>query len=149
MLKYAALALILLVISAAAVVRLRPITPEAWHVDPEAVASKGEAGHFAVTKDGDIEPYVVQGTMSQIADALQARIEATPGTTLLAGDLKEGFATYITRSKLWGFPDVTNIKLEPMGDQTVVHMAARLVYGKADLGVNEARVRHWLGAVKG
>ena len=149
MLKYLAFALILAVIALAAIVRLRPITPETWHVDPETVASKEEAGHFAVTKGGDIAPYVVEGTVSEVANALQVRIQATPGTTLLAGDLNDGFATYITRSKFWGFPDVTNIKLEPMGDQTAVHMAARLVYGKADFGVNEARVRHWLGAVKG
>ncbi|TDT77546.1 uncharacterized protein DUF1499 [Litoreibacter halocynthiae] len=149
MLKYLAVALILAVVALAAIVRLRPITPEAWHVEPETIASKGEAGHFAATKGGDIAPYMVEGTVLEVANALKARIEATPGTTLLAGNLNEAFATYVTRSKFWGFPDVTNIKLEPMGDQTAVHMVARLVYGKADFGVNEARVRHWLGAVKG
>ncbi|EPX79205.1 DUF1499 domain-containing protein [Litoreibacter arenae] len=149
MLKYIVLGLVLTAIAFAAIVRLRPITPATWHVDPETIASKGKAGHFTVTTGGDIEPYVVEGSLVQVAEALQERIDGSSGTTVLAGDLSDGFATYVTRSKFWGFPDVTNIKLEPKGDQTKVHMAARLVYGKADFGVNEARVRHWLGAVKG
>lgn len=149
MLKYALLAVVMGLLAFAAVVRVRPISPDQWHVMPETVATKGVAGRFAVTAGGDIPPYDVQGSVAEVANKLHTRIEQTPRTTLLAGSLDEGFATYVTRSKLWGFPDITNIKLTETGSGTRVEMAARLVYGKADLGVNEERVRNWLGAVKG
>lgn len=148
MLKYILLGLMMVLLAGAAIVRVRPITPDPWHVVPSSVASKGESGRFTVTSGGDVEPVLVDGLpLPAVAVKLQERIAATPRTVLLAGALEDGFATYVTRSKLWGFPDVTNIKLVEREDGTQVEMAARLVYGQADFGVNEARVRDWLSAV--
>lgn len=150
MLKYyIALAIILALLAGAAVVRIRPITPEMWHVAPETVMTKGVRGRFTVTFGGDLDAYTAQGSVADVAIALRTRIEATPRTTLLSGSLEEGFATYVTRSKLWGFPDVTNVKLTKTDAGTQVEMAGRLIYGDADFGVNEARIRDWLAAIKG
>jgi len=111
---------------------------------PADVVTQGAAGRFAVTAGGDMEPVVAALSMEQTLGILKTRVEGTERTQLLAGALEDGFATYVTRSKLWGFPDVTRIALTPVDGGVQIEMAARLIYGKADLGVNEARVRDWL-----
>lgn len=143
-LKYILIGLVFVAITGAAIVRVRPIDPDIWHVDPESIATQGENGRFTVTTGGDMEPVEVPRDAGQVAAQLQERISATARTRLLAGSLEDGFATFVTRSKLWGFPDVTNIKLVEQGGATEIHMAARLIYGEAGFGVNEARVRDWL-----
>lgn len=144
MLKYIALGLMMAVVAAAAIVRVRPVAPDLWHVEPAGVASKDKDGRFTVTEGGDLEGVIADLTLEQTLAILKTRIEGTPRTTLLDGALEDGFATYVTRSKLWGFPDVTNVKLTAVDGGTQIEMAARLVYGKLDMGVNEARVRDWL-----
>jgi len=64
-------------------------------------------------------------------------------TVLLAGSIDEGMATFITRSKLWGFPDYTTIWIN--GDALAIHARAR--FGKSDIGVNAARVSKWLATL--
>ncbi len=147
-LKYVLLALVFVALTGAAIVRVRPIDPAIWHVDPETIATKGELGHFTVTSGGDLESVRVTQGVPYVATKLRERLTAMARTELLAGSLEEGFATYVTRSQIWAFPDVTNIKLVGEGEETQVHIAARLVYGQADFGVNEARVRELLSALE-
>lgn len=148
-LKFILLGLVFVALTGAAIVRVRPIDPAIWHVDPEIIATRGAPGRFSVAPGGDMEPVVAVQSTPSVAVRLRERITKTPRTTRLAGSLEdEGFATFVTRSKLWGFPDVTNIKLVADGEGTRIHVAARLVYGKLDMGVNEARVRDWLSALK-
>jgi len=52
----------------------------------------------------------------------------------------EGRVTYITRSKLWGFPDYSTF--ETRDGDLLIH--ARLRFGSSDMGVNRARVTDWL-----
>ncbi|WP_048598096.1 DUF1499 domain-containing protein [Nereida ignava] len=52
-------------------------------------------------------------------------------------------ATFVTRSALWAFPDVTRVWIE--GD--TVHIAGHLIYGKSDMGVNKARITAVLARV--
>ncbi|HHB81701.1 MAG TPA: DUF1499 domain-containing protein, partial [Aliiroseovarius sp.] len=47
--------------------------------------------------------------------------------------------TFVTRSRLWGFPDYTTIAYAD-GRITIF---ARLRFGRSDLGVNAARVGAW------
>jgi uncharacterized protein (DUF1499 family) len=70
---------------------------------------------------------------------------ATPRTRLLAGSVATGKLTYVTRSRLFGFPDYTTVSLllPEDGGPTYLHMFARLRFGLDDLGVNGARVRDW------
>lgn len=75
---------------------------------------------------------------AQTLQALREEIKRTPRTQMRHEDV------FITRSKLWGFPDVTRIWIEG----NTLHIAGHLVYGKSDLGVNRRRIREWLSAIE-
>ncbi len=59
-----------------------------------------------------------------------------PRTELIAGSVGEGRLTYITRSKLMGFPDYTTIEQTDSN----IQLYARLRFGRSDLGVNGKRL---------
>jgi len=67
-------------------------------------------------------------------------IRDTERTSHLAGTLEEGMVTYVTRSKLWGFPDYATVWVSEQ--DLVIH--SRLRFGGGDTGVNRARVDNWL-----
>jgi uncharacterized protein (DUF1499 family) len=110
-----------------AYVRLAPSDPGRWHVMPESLAPGDLAG-------GAVR--VVPGDMA----ALDAIIRATPRTRVLAGDVAQGMITYVTRSRLFGFPDYTTVRQ----DGETLEIYGRLRFGKSDLGVNAARIDGWL-----
>lgn len=73
---------------------------------------------------------------------LVALIEATPRTRRLGpGDNP---AAFVTRSRLWGFPDIAVVWVEA----GMLHIDSRLVIGRGDLGVNAARVARWMAALE-
>jgi len=77
------------------------------------------------------------------ADALartEALAEASPRTTRAA----DAPAAFVTRSLLWGFPDVALI----WSDGVNLHVHSHAVYGQGDLGVNAARVARWFQALE-
>ncbi len=75
---------------------------------------------------------------------LHVIILATPRTQVLAGSVDEGMVTYITRSALFGFPDYTTVQQ----DDDSLKIYARLRFGRADIGVNKARVERWINALQ-
>ncbi|WP_113913281.1 DUF1499 domain-containing protein [Roseovarius dicentrarchi] len=123
------IALLLLVgaVCGLAWIRLAPDDVARWHHVPEAVTTRDMDG-------GVIR--IVPGALAE----LNPIIRQTPRTRLLAGSVQSGMVTYITRSKLFGFPDYTTVAQR--GDDLILY--ARLRYGKSDMGVNKARVDHWL-----
>ena len=125
-----ALVLLLLVLGFAAYVRLAPSDPAQWHAMPQAVTERDLAGG-AMRVVGAGENGLAQ---------LDAIIRTEPRTTVLAGSVEDGMITYVTRSKLWGFPDYTTVR--QTGKQIEIY--ARLRFGQSDLGVNAARLDRWL-----
>lgn len=115
-------------------VRMAPSDPARWHVATGDAGNRDFAG--AVIRTVPAQP----GDMAR----LDRIIRATPRTTLLAGTPEEGMVTYITRSRLWGFPDYTTI--EARAGSIVIH--GRLRFGSSDMGVNRARVEGWIAALK-
>ena len=75
---------------------------------------------------------------------------ALPRTKVLAGSVAEGKITYVTRTRIAGFPDLTTVTLTqlPATGKSTLQIYARLRFGKADLGVNKARVRDWVARAK-
>lgn len=69
-------------------------------------------------------------------------VRQTPRTTEVATDHGNSF---VTRSRGFGFPDVTRIWLEDGN----LHIYAHLVIGKSDLGVNGDRIGQWNEALRG
>lgn len=126
--------LIALVVLGLAWIRLAPSDPARWHRAPQ------------VTADHDMRGGVLRRVETG-ADGL-ARFDTiartAPRTRVLAGSVAEGMVTYVTRSRVFGFPDYTTARQQ--GDLLLIH--ARNRFGRSDLGVNRARVEQWLAALR-
>lgn len=113
-----------------AAIRLAPSDPARWHVAPIGDADRDLPG-------GVIR--VIETGPDGLA-RLHKTASATPRTKVLAGSVQEGMITYITRSKVFGFPDYTTV----LQDGDTLRIFARLRFGRRDFGVNKARVEGWL-----
>ncbi|WP_243614316.1 DUF1499 domain-containing protein [Shimia aestuarii] len=51
--------------------------------------------------------------------------------------------TYITRSRMIGFPDYTTVL--QAGEELLIHARSR--FGRRDFGVNAVRVERWIDAL--
>lgn len=129
----ALIVLIALIVGFAAYVRLAPSDPARWHVPVTASANKDMEG-------GVIR--VLDGQANRLSD-LDAILRAAPRTRHLAGSVADGRVTYVTRTRVWGFPDYTTI--EARGNDLLIF--GRLRFGRSDIGVNKARVTGWLDAL--
>ncbi|RME17294.1 MAG: DUF1499 domain-containing protein [Alphaproteobacteria bacterium] len=69
-------------------------------------------------------------------ERLCAIAAATPRTRQVGEDP----CAFVTRSRLWGFPDIAVIWVQDGN----LHIHSHLVFGRSDLGVNAARVARWL-----
>ena len=114
-------------------VRLAPSDPARWHVSTGDSGNRDLAG--AAIRTIPARP----GDMTR----LDRIIRDTPRTTPLAGSPEEGMMTYVTRSRLWGFPDYTTV--EAQAGSIVIH--GRLRFGSSDMGVNRARIEGWIAAL--
>ncbi|WP_425082930.1 DUF1499 domain-containing protein [Ruegeria profundi] len=119
-----------LVIALGAYIRLAPSDPADWHIAPQAETNQDLQG--AVLR--------VFGTGPEGLARLDAIARNAPRTTVLAGSVGEGRITYITRTRIIGFPDYTTVQQD--GDVLRIH--GRLRFGRKDFGVNKARVDGWL-----
>ncbi len=119
------------VAGAMAYVRFAPGDVARWHQMPGAVTNRDfSAGAMRVVGADGLE-------------RLNEIILATPRTKALAGSVAEGMITYVTRSRVFWFPDYTTIRL--VGPQIEIY--GRLRFGLSDFGVNAARIDRWLGAL--
>lgn len=128
--------LLLILMAVALYVRLAPSDPARWHVDPRAVDAP-DAGGYRIELSLPLPP----------EDALEAfeRIAlATARTHLLAGSPQDGRITFVTRSRLWGFPDYTTVAAMPAPGGSQLVVLARLRFGGGDMGVNRDRITLWL-----
>jgi uncharacterized protein (DUF1499 family) len=121
-------------------VRLAPSDPARWHTDPSA----GAAG-----PNSEVAEAVLPLAPDAALAALDAVALATPRTRRLAGSPEEGRITWVSRSRLMGFPDYTTAAAAavPGGSRIVVFARAR--FGRDDLGVNAARTGRWIAALEG
>ncbi len=125
-----------------AFVRLAPSDPAVWHVDLAAPGFDPAGGQvFCITPDNRYGP---------VADGALARLDAialaTPRTERLAGSPEEGRITWVTRSRLMGYPDYTTAQAMPGPGLCVF---GRQRFGSKDFGVNAARVGVWMQELLG
>ncbi|MEQ8292398.1 MAG: DUF1499 domain-containing protein [Roseovarius sp.] len=124
------LVVLVLALGLAAYVRLAPSDPKRWHKMPDDVADRDfSSGAMRVIAAGE-------GDLAR----LHGIIAGSPRTTVLAGSVEEGMITYVSRTKLMGFPDYTTV--QQAGGEIRIH--ARQRFGSSDLGVNAKRVDGWL-----
>jgi len=131
----------LLVVCAMAFVRFAPVGVDRFHVSAgqQLPGDYPSAGGFMAVR-------AIATTPDRLLLVLDDVAKTTPRTKLVAGNVPDEMLTYMTRSRVFGFPDYTTVEIIPeaeTGDPLLV-INARLRYGYADLGVNEARVKRWL-----
>lgn len=125
--KLTAIILVAAIVALLVFIRMAPSDPDRWHRMPENVSDRDLDGGAMRTREGELA-------------ALDGIIRDTPRTQVLAGSVSEGMITYVTRSRVFGFPDYTTVRQD--GDRLEIH--GRLRFGKSDLGVNAARIDGWL-----
>lgn len=140
-----------LVALAAVALRLVPMPPERWHVEPSEIENRPPApnnilmvGQNALRAEWDLAETATR--LDEVARGSGAR--------RIAGDLAQGHATYVARTPLMGFPDAISIRLLPSArprpdgsPATTVEVFSRARFGYSDLGVNQSRFFAWLDAV--
>ncbi|MFT6677240.1 MAG: hypothetical protein ACJAVM_003453 [Sulfitobacter sp.] len=131
---------VLVAFGAAAYLRLAPSDPAHWH--------QAAAFHDIAPKQGKRFYIWRQGVEAAGAEKLATLnriIAQTPRTSLLAGSLETRQLTYITRSKVMGFPDYTTLGIYQARDgQRYLEIYGRSRFGRSDLGVNADRIKRWL-----
>lgn len=133
-LRLVLVALVLAVLAFAVWVRLAPLPVDRYH----RMDSANAPGDWPARGGFEAVRQVPEPRAALVALARAA--ELTPRTELLEGSVDEGLLTFVTRSAVWGFPDISNVWID--GDR--VHLRAHLVFGGSDFGVNRARVEAWL-----
>lgn len=114
-------------------VRFAPSDPARWHQPPNVVGDKtfgnGATRRVTIGKDG--------------LKRLAAVAEADPRTYVLAGSVQDGMITFVTRTRVVGFPDYTTA----IQDGEDLGILARSRFGRRDFGVNAARIERWIEAL--
>ncbi|MBC7479095.1 MAG: DUF1499 domain-containing protein [Pseudorhodobacter sp.] len=126
-------------------VRLAPSDPAIWHVaitDQTPATSGLCIDQIRTQPNGARATCLLEGDPATVLAKLDSIALATPRTTLLAAT--DGMTTWVTRSKLMGFPDYTTaqVRADPQGTRLDIY--ARQRFGSSDLGVNAARLVAWL-----
>lgn len=146
--KYAVLLILSAVFAAMVYVRFAPVDFEHYITDPDVADAPGTKG-VVLRQGGELEPPVFAIPAKDLLKALDRVIMATPRTQRLSSSKFPDVRAYVTRSRIWQFPDVTSVKVIAIDDQTSsFRIFARQVYGAADLGVNQARVENWLAQLR-
>ena len=127
--------LIFVVLLGMAYVRVAPLNPTHWHVPINASTDEDRVG-------GAVR--VLAGDKAKL-QALDTAAKELKRTRVLAGSVAQGRITYVTRSLVFGFPDLTTIELA----DGQIRMYARLWFGTSDMGVNRNRLERLIASVQG
>lgn len=125
---------ILAVVAGLAYVRLAPHDVERQH-QPIAQGTDTDFDGGAVR--------TVEGPEALLS-AADRYMQSLPRTSVLAGDVASGRITYVTRSKIIGFPDYTTLEYA----DGRLKAYARLRFGTSDLGVNRDRLEGLLATLQ-
>lgn len=125
----------------AAYIRLAPSDPADWHVSPRlALWDLGGPWDQVVTARNGASLRLHSTDARALLAQLDSLAMATLRTSRLAGSVQEGRITWVSRSRLIGYPDYTTAEARAEG----LYILARQRFGQGDWGVNAARLTHWL-----
>jgi len=99
------------------------------------------------------KPQLISPVFAISSDKLQQRwmrlMQAQPAIEPGVVDEQSMQYDYVQRSTLMRFPDSITVRFIPLGnDRSTLAIYSRSQYGYSDFGVNEARIRTWLAALK-
>lgn len=140
-LGYILLAAIGVAVALAVWMRLSPIDTARWHIDITAPDYTPPGNAAAFCRPATSRVSFGAGDLA----GLDAIATAAPRTTRMAGSVAEGHITWVTRTRLMGFPDFTTAQIK--GDRLCV--IARQGVGLDDLSVNSKRLGAWLQQLGG
>jgi hypothetical protein len=83
-------------------------------------------------------------SLADLPDDAVAKLAEIAAATPRTRQVGEDPIAFVTRSKLWGFPDIALI----WTDGAYLHLHSHLVFGTGDMGVNAARVARWFDALE-
>ena len=147
MLKLILILLGMIVVAGALWVRIAPSDPARWHLDPRREARPATPNfHLLRMGDGDAPAPIYDMPPQRLAETFHD-IATADGAALIAGRVSDGHMTYLTRSRLMGFPDYTTVLIEPAGDGSMLTGFARARFGHSDMGANRARLERWVAAL--
>ena len=132
----------------AAYVRFAGDDPQVWHVDPTTAKERGALNDFIVTPDG-ADADIASPVFAMAPNALMARFRelalSRPRTTILGE--RDGFATFVQRTKLMAYPDYISVRAVEAEGGSALYIYSRSRYGRSDLGVNKKRLLAWLDKI--
>lgn len=143
------IALVVVALIAAVLIRVTGHDADRWHVDP-LTASAGADNSYRLAPPGsdvaaDGESPVFDRPAAQLAADFDRVALGADRVEVVAGSAAEGFVTYVQRSFLFAFPDYITVRFLEVDDQrSTIALLSRARYGKSDLGVNEKRITNWL-----
>jgi hypothetical protein len=148
MAKLVVLLVLGLVVTGMGWVRLAQDDPARWHEDPRLVKRPSSPkAHLVRLVGGDAMPRVYQMPPDALAQTVHD-VALADGATLLAGRVADRHMTFVSRSRIMGWPDYTSVLIEPAGEGAMLLGFARARYGHSDLGVNRARLERWQDQVQ-
>lgn len=119
-------------------VRVAPNDITKWHLDPSVEYTSGKPNYFQ-------QDYTLDTTIDDLVAKWQTPERGSEKLSILAGDLKDGFVTYMVRTPMVGFPDYVSIKITAIDSTTTsLKVLSRSRYGASDLGLNKKRVTAWI-----
>lgn len=128
-------------------IRLSPSDPAIWNLaiaDQTPALTGPCADQIRPQHNGARATCLLQGDPASVLAKLNAVALATARTTPLAGTSTDGRMTWVSRSKLMGFPDYTTAEVHAAAQGTRLDIYARQRFGDGDAGVNAARLKSWL-----
>lgn len=106
------------------------------------------AVHQSIEESTDVdrmgEAVRVMEVPRDVLAAADAYMRALPRTKVLSGSVESGLISYVTRSRVFGFPDYTTLAYR----DGQLRAYARLRFGRSDMGVNAARLDGLIAALQ-
>lgn len=125
------------------VVRFWPGNPEVWHIDPLEAPDPGISGVRVVGEDAPL----FASAPAEVMAAFDAVITGE-GARVFAGSIEEGFVTYLTRTRIFKFPDYVTVRVASEGEDTRLTYRALTGTKGGDGGTNAVRMERLLSAVR-
>jgi len=148
MVKIAGLVLLVLLAGLMVYIRFAPTDAARWHVDPMTAPVPAMNGWLLRDGDGSAPSPVFAADQVALLAALDAVAMASPRTDRVAGSPEEGRITWVTRTRIMGYPDYTTVTTVAGADGTRLVILGRQRFGSGDWGVNRARIEDWVARVQ-
>ena len=148
-LKTIAIVIVIVVVVFMVYIRLAPSDPARWNVivaTTDPVTPGPCLDKVVIVPQGARVTCVLTGSPQEVLSKLDATAMAYPRTTRLAGARADGLITWISRSRLMGYPDYITAQATQTSLGTRLDILSRQRFGSSDAGVNAARLKNWLAS---